>query len=151
MMYLGEQSQDWIKRYLKTGYDWSVFEIDIEACFKGDMWFEENPVCESEEVIAELPHGLSTAPEILQIAFDTISQRGKERDKEDGERSMLATVNAFNALTGHNLTETDGWKFMTVLKLARSGAGGYKLDDYIDMSAYAALAGECENNKHCKR
>ena len=31
---------------------------------------------------------------------------------------------------------------MTVLKIARSQGGSFKLDDYVDMAAYAALAGE---------
>ena len=38
---------------------------------------------------------------------------------QPGERSMASTVKAFNALTGHNLTESEGWEFMVLLKLVR--------------------------------
>ena len=87
----------------------------------------------------------TTAADILTDAADTIRTRGEERDK-GSERSMKATVDAFNALTGQQLTETQGWQFMAVLKLARANGGNFKLDDYLDGAAYFALAGECENN-----
>lgn len=81
------------------------------------------------------------ASDLLIEAADTIDQRGKQRDQANGERSMARTVAAFNALTGKELNEVDGWKFMAVLKLARSRCG-HNLDDYIDGAAYMALAGE---------
>ena len=55
---------------------------------------------------------------------------------------MALTVDVFNALTGHQLSETEGWAFMICLKLARSRQGGHNIDDYIDGSAYHALMGE---------
>lgn len=82
-----------------------------------------------------------SAPSILTTAEDTLKQRGKERDVEQ-ERSMKRIVETFNTLTGHKLSETEGWGFMVILKLVRSQNGGFKLDDYVDMSAYAALMGE---------
>lgn len=85
------------------------------------------------------------ASDILQQAKDCLVNRASERDKEQ-ERSMKSCVEAFNALTGKSLTEGDGWIFMTVLKLARSQGGSFKLDDYVDMAAYAALAGESGAN-----
>ena len=80
--------------------------------------------------------------ELLRNAADLIEERGKERDREGGERSMAAAVGAFNCLSGHSLTEADGWRFMAALKLARSFGGGYKRDDYEDLAAYAALTAE---------
>lgn len=85
------------------------------------------------------------ASDILQQAKDCLVNRASERDKEQ-ERSMKSCVESFNALTGKSLTETEGWIFMTVLKLARSQGGKFKLDDYVDMAAYAALAGESGAN-----
>lgn len=85
------------------------------------------------------------ASDILQQAKDCLVNRASERDKEQ-ERSMKSCVEAFNALTGESLTETEGWIFMVVLKLARSQGGSFKTDDYIDMAAYAALAGESGAN-----
>ena len=82
------------------------------------------------------------AQDLLIQAADTIDQRAAERDQADGERSMARTVAAFNALTGHRLSETQGWQFMALLKLSRSNGGRLQLDDYVDGAAYVALAGE---------
>lgn len=86
----------------------------------------------------------ATAPAILRAAAETIEARAVERDQPSGERSMGRTVAAFNALTGHQLSERDGWLFMVTLKMARActtPAG--QADDYVDLAAYSALAGEC--------
>ncbi len=90
----------------------------------------------------------ATATDILQEATECLTSRAVERDKGTSERSMKAAVESFNALTGHRLTEVDGWNFMLVLKLARSYGGCFKLDDYVDAAAYAALAGEA-GGKQC--
>lgn len=82
-----------------------------------------------------------TAPEILAAAAQCISDRAATRDLP-AERSMARNVRAFNVLTGHTLTERDGWLFMVTLKAARATAGSHNPDDYIDGAAYFALAGE---------
>ena len=87
---------------------------------------------------------------LLHSAASTIVARGKERDTSaDGaqqERSMAATVAAFNAIEGTSLTERQGWAFMQFLKLARAANtarnGRFNADDYLDGAAYAALAAE---------
>lgn len=84
------------------------------------------------------------AVETLRRAADLIEQRGKQRDSDTGERSMARTVGAFNAVYGTNLTETQGWHFMELLKMARSSQGAHVADDFDDKVAYAALAAECE-------
>jgi len=84
----------------------------------------------------------SNAPKILRAAAQTMDDRAALRDCPDGERSMARCVAAFNAITGHELTEVEGWHFMSILKLARATAGGHHLDDHTDHAAYAALAGE---------
>lgn len=87
------------------------------------------------------PHGAS---QVLRKAAQHIEDRAAARDQPHGERSMKRTVDAFNALTGHQLSERDGWMFMVVLKAARACATPTGLeDDFEDMSSYAALAGEC--------
>jgi hypothetical protein len=83
------------------------------------------------------------APEILIAAADAIGERASQRDAADGERSMARAVTTFNSLTGHKLTEREGWVFMAILKLSRAQAGRHVMDDYIDGAAYMALAGEC--------
>lgn len=60
---------------------------------------------------------------------------------------MARTVAAFNALTGHALTEFDGWMFMATLKADRACGGSQKADDIEDGAAYFALAGECITKK----
>ena len=86
----------------------------------------------------------SIAPDkILEEAKKTLIQRGVDYDGKGGERSMKKTVEIFKAFTGIELSELDGWRFLLCLKLARSMSGKPKLDSYVDMAGYAALAGEC--------
>lgn len=89
------------------------------------------------------PHHVdeTNAVSILSEASHCIGERAAERDTES-ERSMEATVNAFNAMFGTNLTEVQGWQFMELLKMSRSRGGKFRLDDFVDGAAYAALAGE---------
>lgn len=54
---------------------------------------------------------------------------------------MARTVAAFNALTGHTLSEVDGWTFMVVLKLAREQSA-HDPDNWVDAAGYVALASE---------
>lgn len=63
---------------------------------------------------------------------------------------MKRTVNAFNALTGHTLTEQEGWLFMVTLKAARAMAGSHNPDDYEDGAAYFALTGEAAGWSNAK-
>ena len=93
----------------------------------------------------------TTAHAILTAAADVIAARGVQRDSSTGagqpqERSMAATVAAFNAIEGTALTERQGWAFMQVLKMVRGATtarnGLYNEDDALDGAAYAALGGE---------
>ena len=86
--------------------------------------------------------GRIPAHEFLEKGVEHMKDRASQRDSEDGERSMKRCVEAFNALEGTTLTETQGWKFMVMLKMARSVSGDFTADDYEDMAAYAGLAGE---------
>jgi hypothetical protein len=88
--------------------------------------------------------GKSEASEMLEQAAFTIGSRAASRDLPEGERSMARCVKAFNALTGHDLTESAGWLFMEMLKAARSTAGSFNSDDFVDGAAYVALRYECE-------
>ena len=83
------------------------------------------------------------AVQILNEAMAAMAERGQSYDTNgDGvERSMGKVVDMFNTLTGHELTEEQGWDFMILLKLVRASQG-YKADNYVDGSAYFSLAGE---------
>lgn len=85
---------------------------------------------------------LPRAPDFLRAALQHMDDRAATYDKPEGERSMGATVAMFNALTGHSLSEAQGWKFMVCLKLVRSEQGAYREDNYEDGAAYFGLAGE---------
>ena len=84
------------------------------------------------------------ADEILTAAAGHLKDRAATYDKPEGERSVAATVRAFNAVTGDGLmnTEERGWLFLQMLKAVRSQQGAYRADSYEDGAAYAALAGE---------
>lgn len=84
------------------------------------------------------------AQDILRKSAQHIDDRAAARDQAEGERSMARTVAAFNALTGHQLSERDGWLFMVQLKMARACTTPTGIpDDYEDGASYVALAGEC--------
>lgn len=88
------------------------------------------------------------AHDFLEKAVSEMKARADLRDASaTGERSMAATVAAFNAVRKKELTEEDGWAFMVLLKLVRSSKGKYHADDYIDGAAYFGLLGECAEPK----
>ena len=84
------------------------------------------------------------AHEVLAAGARHLHDRADTYDAADkgGERSIYATVSAFNAITGHTLTAEQGWLFMVLLKAVRAQAGDFKLDNYEDGAAYFALMGE---------
>lgn len=84
------------------------------------------------------------AQSILSQAAAHLAKRAEQYDKPEGERSVPAVVDAFNAITGHQLTHAQGWQFLLLLKLVRAQtARGQALADSVeDATAYAALMGE---------
>lgn len=93
---------------------------------------------------------MSEPSRILNVAEQTIGERASDRDVEN-ERSMKGTVAAFNAMTGHSLTEAEGWAFMSLLKMKRSFTGStYRDDDFVDEAAYTALRAEARQTE-CKK
>lgn len=85
---------------------------------------------------------MKRADEILAAGAKHLADRAATRDQPEGERSMARTVAAFNAMYRKDLTVEQGWQFMVLLKMARSAAGAFNLDDYEDGAAYFALAAE---------
>ena len=88
--------------------------------------------------------------EVLRAAAQHMEDRAAAYDSPGGERSMGKTVTMFNALLGGDraLTVEEGWMFMAILKIVRSQQGGFKLDNYEDLAAYAALAAEQASYMH---
>jgi len=83
------------------------------------------------------------ASDFLKQAQAEMQDRAKTYDNPAGERSMQATVAAFNAITGQSMATVQGWLFMALLKAVRSQQGAYKADNFVDFAAYASLMGEC--------
>lgn len=83
------------------------------------------------------------AHDILQAAAGHMRDRAATYDKPEGERSMGRAVEAFNAITGRDLSESEGWLLLQVLKSVRLFARpGYHADSAEDCVAYAALVAE---------
>lgn len=84
-----------------------------------------------------------TADAFLQNAIDLLRERGKQYDQPGGERSMGKTVAAFNAITGRDLSEAEGWLLMLLLKQVRQWqTGTYHKDSAEDSVSYSALLAE---------
>jgi hypothetical protein len=92
---------------------------------------------------AGMPQPDHTASGFLRRAEQIMTERGKQYDKPEGERSMPATVTAFNAITGRDLRADEGWLLLTLLKHVRLfGKTEFHQDSAIDGIAYAALMAE---------
>ena len=84
-----------------------------------------------------------SAPQLLAKAANIMEERGQQYDKPEGERSMGRAVQAFNAITGHKLIESDGWLLLQVLKDVRDRQRTQAhVDSLEDCIAYAALKAE---------
>ena len=86
-----------------------------------------------------------SAPMLLEKAKEHMEARAAQYDKPEGERSMGKAVEAFNAITGRDLSEPEGWLLLQVLKDVRLfQRPGYHADSAEDCIAYAALKGEAK-------
>ena len=88
------------------------------------------------------------ASDFLHRAAGIMADRGKQYDKPEGERSMGKCVQAFNLITGHTLTESEGWLLLQVLKDVRQWQRpGFHLDSADDCIAYASLKAEAKQRE----
>lgn len=84
-----------------------------------------------------------TAVDFLATPIAVMEERGKTYDSPEGERSMGKTVGAFNTITGHELSESEGWLLLQILKDVRQWQGEvYHEDSAVDCVAYSALKAE---------
>lgn len=86
-----------------------------------------------------------TAPYILQTALDALSQRAAIRDQPSGERSAGKAADILTAWTGVKWVESDVWRCLLAIKLARESQGQFHVDDLIDLAGYAGLLAECRS------
>jgi Domain of unknown function (DUF6378) len=83
------------------------------------------------------------AGQFLDHARTLQENRAATYEQPGGERSMEKTVKAFNAITGHALTESEGWLFMVALKLVRGESGkAPHRDSAEDLVSYSSLYAE---------
>ncbi len=84
-----------------------------------------------------------SAPEFLQSALSTLTQRGKDYDKPEGERSAAAVAVAFNAITGKQITDAEVYLVLQLVKDVRQWqCADFHADSALDCVAYAALKAE---------
>ena len=84
------------------------------------------------------------APDILKKSAQHMLDRATTYDNPEGERSMAKTVQAFNAITGRDITTAEGWLMLAVLKQVRAfqNPGKPHVDSLEDGPAYLALMAE---------
>lgn len=100
---------------------------------------------QSHEETAKVPE--PKAAELLGRAAAHMHDRASTYDEPEGERSMGKIVTAFNAITGRDLTESEGWMFMQQVKLVRLFTrSDYHADSAEDNIAYAALLAEAKGD-----
>lgn len=117
-------------------------EVDPTNISEADSEFGKvalRDLCEAFPPIAETP---TTAPGLLDAAAGHMRDRAATYDKPEGERSIAQVVTAFNAIHNTDLTEAQGWHFMSLLKQVRAFSGKAHRDSVEDNVAYAALMGE---------
>ncbi len=147
---------------IRLGSKWTLGTIEVEVIDvavnadgikivtteteDGDMDYDTlDFFLENYEPVFE-PSRTVGASSILATASDMLGERGKQYDTNGEERSMAKIVASFNAKTGRDLSELEGWLFMTDLKAVRALAGG-SMDCFVDGAAYFALAGESVGDK----
>jgi hypothetical protein len=87
----------------------------------------------------------ANAIEILNRAAQHMKDRAATYDSPEGERSMGKVVQMFNICTGRDITESEGWLLMILLKWVRvfQNTNTVHVDGIEDAVAYSALFGEC--------
>lgn len=126
------------------GLSWSDYGAASSCCAPQPGEFIEADAEPTATYADTVPEPL--AAELLGRAARHMHDRASTYDKPDGERSMGRAVQAFNAITGHDLTESHGWLLLQVLKDIRLFTRAeYHADSAEDCIAYAALKAEAKS------
>ena len=104
------------------------------------------PECALNDQYAEIEQvrqSHRTASEIADSALKHIRERAETYDQPTGERSAAKTAKAFNAITGKDITESEVWLLLQLLKDVRQWSReDYHQDSAEDCIAYASLKAE---------
>ncbi|MGP9633758.1 hypothetical protein ACT3R7_11895 [Halomonas sp. AOP43-A1-21] len=104
----------------------------VGGCAVNKARFEEHKAQVQDE---ELARGL------MRDAVEAASV-GSEAVNEDGESIMQSTVDAFNAVTGCDLSEAEGFIFLALERLTASCQGNGI--DYPEAARFVTLTGQAE-------
>jgi len=133
--------------------EWGYIDFDGVVC----LWSrhthpEELPFIDDEPSqslndqyaeIEKVRQSHRTASEIADSALKHIRERAETYDQPTGERSAAKTAKAFNAITGKDITESEVWLLLQLLKDVRQWSReDYHQDSAEDCIAYAALKAE---------
>ena len=123
-----------LKELLRRKIDQMHAEMDCAAALEST----------DRHLSSDVPTPLrATAQGLLSKARDHMLDRAATYDKPEGERSMGRAVEAFNAITGRDLEESEGWLMLQVLKDVRDRQTREPhVDSLEDCIAYAALKAE---------
>lgn len=122
------------KKFSQGGrYDWRLM-----------VWVRPGSVFKAEEVSKQTTKEPKTAHDFLTFAGVTLNQRGKDYDQPQGERSAGKVAEAFNAITGRNLSEAEIWLILQLVKDVRQwqNPDRYHADSALDGVSYSALKAE---------
>lgn len=112
------------------------------------LWQRDKPVSKDEKEIDNVKPS-RTATQIANASLKHISDRANTYDQPDGERSAFKTALAFNAITGHDLKESEVWLLLQILKDVRQWSRDeYHQDSAEDCIAYASLKAESLENEN---
>ena len=104
---------------------------------------EEGSLNDQYAEIEKVRQSHRTASEIADSALKHIRERAETYDQPTGERSAAKTAKAFNAITGKDITESEVWLLLQLLKDVRQWSReDYHQDSAEDCIAYAALKAE---------
>lgn len=126
------------------------------SCAERKKVYWGSQVKKFERIVAELQQQLDkkeapktkkadttvSAHKVLLAAAGHLEDRAVTYDNDQGERSIPLVIELFNKIRGKDLTPADGWLIQVLLKIVRANQGEFKLDNFEDLAAYAALWGE---------
>lgn len=135
----------WLCETCDAGFDETLEGYNKAVdCERSHIEGATSPMTDEPELLGRAAPPV-LAPELLGRAAAHMHGRASTYDKPEGERSMGRAVQAFNAVTGHALSEAEGWLLLQVLKDVRLFTrSAYHADSAEDCIAYAALKAEAK-------
>lgn len=89
----------------------------------------------------------ASALAVCREAAEVVSGNGRTVPR-DPMRCHARIAALWSAFLGVTISPTDAALMMVLLKAARAITGDFNRDDYIDMTGYAAIAGELADREH---